>query len=937
MAQNETWLNHDMLEAVRVQYLDGNLFSMDNAGNLIGVNLTRDGVDYSGGGSVSANVIRADGSTVAVVGALSGNVATVVLPQSAYAVPGVASIVVKLTVSGEVTTIAAVVANVYLSSTDSVVDPGIIIPSVQALISAIESAVASIPADYSALWASLAPAFSTSTNYTAGQYVTYNGALYRFTTDHSAGAWNSAQVTATNIGADVNDLKSAVSVQLALDRTVNLFDVFSVAHGKAINQTALQDNASWNASDYIPVTAGDTVFFYATGFSDYTTGYRIFFDFYQQDGTWISHTEGQSQANFINAYYKAKSIVAPNNAYFVRIQYNSTVLDSMNIMVTLNDVAIEYIPYKKITGYPVNKNSNILNVITESDLGNAKKSINLFDERKKIKNCGISNRNAFPKKWCFDKTVSGYCALNDILYLNASTIYRFCVMNPASGQTAPEVVVYAFDSNDMFLASANIGQAYSDSTNGIVYRRFKISDSISVTADHYRLQFVNTAQDNIIQLVTEANYDKYYHPFNELPYAQEKYIKEYIQEKVENTTSVGSNLVTTPQRYVSGVSAPLDDMTAMANGIDFDHDVGLNRCKLVNWFSHDSSIVIYDGKIYCACVGNKNGYGDSPSYPDAYAFLSVVNVEGFGTGSIVTNYDVAKKDDSVGSKTIISGVGVPNIVLTGSNKIRVFFSAKLSDNVYYMMYRDFDPSTNTFGDVTICNLSINGNTYDFTTPNVSAYIETLQYPDYFISMNAMFGKSGSNYYCGMCVGNDIKNSVILTTTNLETFSIWLKPEFDENCDAVFEGACICIGDYLYYALRQENTEPMASNRKMLLAKIRLADGEIIDQCYITDALSRPCWYYDGTDIYLIHNIVYRQRLEFIKIDTSNLINSNVVCIAGDEMIYPWIVESGDYLYFSATGASSTSVYLRRASKFNRYTCKNIESKIASALRLNDVW
>lgn len=209
MAQNETWLNHDLLDAVKVQYLDGNLFSMDNAGNMIGVKLTRDGVDYSGGGSVSANVIRADGTTVTVIGALSGNAATVVLPQAAYAVPGVVSIVVKLTVSGEVTTIAAVVANVYQSSTDSVVDPGTIIPSVQNLISAIETAVASIPADYSSLWTSLAPAFSTSVNYTAGQYVTYNGALYRFTTDHSAGAWNSAHVTATNLGSEINSLKSA--------------------------------------------------------------------------------------------------------------------------------------------------------------------------------------------------------------------------------------------------------------------------------------------------------------------------------------------------------------------------------------------------------------------------------------------------------------------------------------------------------------------------------------------------------------------------------------------------------------------------------------------------------------------------------------------------------------------------------------------------------
>lgn len=211
MAQNETWLKHDLLEAVKVQYLDGNLFSLDNAGNLIGVTLTRDGADYSGGGSVSANVIRSDGGTVAVSGALSGKTATVVLPQAAYAVPGVVSIVVKLTVSGQVTTIAALVANVYRSSTDTAIDPGTIIPSVQALIAAIDTAVASIPADYSSLWASLAPAFSTSSAYTAGQYVTYNGGLYRFTTDHAAGAWNSSQVASANLGGEISDLKSAMS------------------------------------------------------------------------------------------------------------------------------------------------------------------------------------------------------------------------------------------------------------------------------------------------------------------------------------------------------------------------------------------------------------------------------------------------------------------------------------------------------------------------------------------------------------------------------------------------------------------------------------------------------------------------------------------------------------------------------------------------------
>ena len=208
MAQIETWLNQDMMQAVKVRYLDGNLFSQDNAGNLIGVKLTRDGEDYSGGGTVSANVIRADGGTVAVTGALSGNVATVVLPQSAYAVPGVVSIVVKLTVSGAIITIAAVVANIYQSSTETAIDPGTIIPSIQTLINQINTAVASIPADYSSLWETLAPAFSTSTAYTIGQYVTYDGGLYRFTSAHPAGAWSSSDTTAAVVGNVFTDLQT---------------------------------------------------------------------------------------------------------------------------------------------------------------------------------------------------------------------------------------------------------------------------------------------------------------------------------------------------------------------------------------------------------------------------------------------------------------------------------------------------------------------------------------------------------------------------------------------------------------------------------------------------------------------------------------------------------------------------------------------------------
>ena len=151
MAQLETWFNQDIHAPVKVHYLDGNVFSQDNFGNIIGVNVFDNGSPASLSGSVSAHVIRADGATVAVEGILSENRAYASFPASAYAVPGVISIIIKLTTGSVITTLCAVVANVYQSSTDVPVDPGTIMPSIEDLIEAIDAAVASIPADYSDL------------------------------------------------------------------------------------------------------------------------------------------------------------------------------------------------------------------------------------------------------------------------------------------------------------------------------------------------------------------------------------------------------------------------------------------------------------------------------------------------------------------------------------------------------------------------------------------------------------------------------------------------------------------------------------------------------------------------------------------------------------------------------------------------------------------
>ena len=209
MAVIKTHLLCELHEAVKVQYLDGVLFSQDNQANEIVITVLDNGQPATLSGTVSANIIRSDGGTVAATGgSISGNVVSITLPAEAYYVPGVVSVAVKITASGVVTTIAAFVATMYRSSTDTAVDPGTIIPSIQTLINQINTAVASIPADYSSLWTKLAPAFSTDASYVTGQYVTYNSGLYRFNTTHS-GAWSSSDVTAVNLGGEISDLKSA--------------------------------------------------------------------------------------------------------------------------------------------------------------------------------------------------------------------------------------------------------------------------------------------------------------------------------------------------------------------------------------------------------------------------------------------------------------------------------------------------------------------------------------------------------------------------------------------------------------------------------------------------------------------------------------------------------------------------------------------------------
>lgn len=148
--------------------------------NRIGAAVTDNGAAVTLSGTCSGTVIRSDGDTVSVSGNVSGNTCYIDLPEAAYAVAGPISIFVTLTSGSVITTLVGAFGTVTSTETGTIA-PGTVPDSVAELIAEIEAAVASIPSDYSDMWKTFAPNYSSSTNYTAGAYVTYDGKLYKCT------------------------------------------------------------------------------------------------------------------------------------------------------------------------------------------------------------------------------------------------------------------------------------------------------------------------------------------------------------------------------------------------------------------------------------------------------------------------------------------------------------------------------------------------------------------------------------------------------------------------------------------------------------------------------------------------------------------------------------------------------------------------------------
>lgn len=153
MANYVLEITTDLREPLKRTPVTGQLIQLNDRANTFQITVLDDSEPVTLN-QVEAYFIRGDSATVRLVDencTISGNVATVTLSNQCYAVPGPFVLTVNDISEDTTKCIGRFDGVVARTSTDAVVDPGTIIPSVNALINEIEDAIAEIPEDYSQL------------------------------------------------------------------------------------------------------------------------------------------------------------------------------------------------------------------------------------------------------------------------------------------------------------------------------------------------------------------------------------------------------------------------------------------------------------------------------------------------------------------------------------------------------------------------------------------------------------------------------------------------------------------------------------------------------------------------------------------------------------------------------------------------------------------
>lgn len=202
--------------------MGGLMYIGENQAHEFVISCTKAGEAVALAGTISGRFLRADNATVLLSGSITDGVATIALPASCYVAPGRFIMAIFSTANGTTTTIYSATGNVINPSSDTIVDPGEVIPSIEELLAEIENmqtataaanaAAASANAAANNALSNFAGAFDAATAYPAGTYVTYtDGYMYLLPNGHEADVtWANTTKTKVTTGIEIKRINDII-------------------------------------------------------------------------------------------------------------------------------------------------------------------------------------------------------------------------------------------------------------------------------------------------------------------------------------------------------------------------------------------------------------------------------------------------------------------------------------------------------------------------------------------------------------------------------------------------------------------------------------------------------------------------------------------------------------------------------------------------------
>ena len=306
--QKTSYLDH----TIRTEPLHGDAFTDEQGAHKFIITCYQHGEKVNLIGTISGRFMRPGGS-VALTGSVSDGQAIITLSSECYERNGGFLLTVFNTVGNDKFVIYACSGNVRRSKSDPLIDGGEIIDSVEDLISDIQTATAQIPVNYNA---SFAPAYSTTSTYAVGSYVTNNGNLYRCTTAITSGeTWNSAHWTQVALGNDVADLRSAVT---------NVNAVYPFEYSGIINPGYAQNAGTWTGTTgstrhtVMPIKPGSKI--HVVAGSSTAAEFAILTQYAKPsngDTVYFSASTGWTQVISVAKNTETEVLTAPNDAVWL--------------------------------------------------------------------------------------------------------------------------------------------------------------------------------------------------------------------------------------------------------------------------------------------------------------------------------------------------------------------------------------------------------------------------------------------------------------------------------------------------------------------------------------------------------------------------------------------------------------------------------------------